>query len=172
MRKRQLKKKKKINRGKQFENQIREGFNAIQDVDVERLKDPMSRYKGDANICDFIVYKYPYEYRIECKSVYGDRLPYSNISKTQWEGLFSSTKLYGVCAGVICWFIDHDITVFIPIKELQRLKDEYPKKKSFSIKDCSRDDINLYILNGKKRKILFDYDMTEFFERITYDQIR
>ena len=62
------------NRGKQFENVIKTAFEKVDGVSIDRLHDQTTGFKGSSNICDFIVYKEPYEYYIECKSVHGNLL--------------------------------------------------------------------------------------------------
>ena len=144
------------NRGKQFEAQIRKAFEKVSGVSVDRLYDPMGGYVGVANICDFIVYKYPFQYYIECKSCHGASLPFSNITEHQWKGLLEKSKILGVKAAVIIWFIDKDITAYVPIQVLQSLKENGFKSikaiEAPAFKDCKT-------VNGKKRKILYDYDV-------------
>ena len=108
----------KVNRGKQFENVIKQAFLKIPDVSIDRLHDQTTGFIGSSNICDFIVYKEPYEYYIECKSVHGNTLPFSNITETQWNGLLLKSQIIGVKAEIICWWVDKDVTKFIPIGEL------------------------------------------------------
>ena len=48
------------NRGKQFEDVIKQSFEKLEDVSIDRLHDQTTGYVGSSNICDFIVYRYPY----------------------------------------------------------------------------------------------------------------
>lgn len=158
------------NRGKEFEQRIKEAFEKVDGVSIDRLHDQTTGYLGSANICDFIVYKEPYEYYIECKSVHGNTLPFSNITDTQWRGLLEKSKIKGVTAGVICWWIDKDVTLFIPIQILQKLKLEYNRK---SIRydnplvgvrpDEEQPFVRQIEIKGTKKRVFFDYDMKEFF---------
>lgn len=149
-----------VNRGKQFEDQVRIGFERVPDTSVDRLIDPQNGYAGVRNICDFIVYHYPHEYYIECKSCYGNTLPFSNITTNQWQGLLEKSKYAGVVAGVVVWFIDHDITMFIPIKTLERMRQE--GAKSVNVKHQENLNYEHYIVPGNKKRVLFDYDFTRF----------
>lgn len=156
------------NRGKKFEAVIREAFERVPNVSIDRLHDQTNGFKGSQNICDFIVYKEPYEYYIECKSVHGASLPLSNITDTQWNGLLEKSKIEGVFAGVICWFIDKDITLFIPIQVLQICK--YRGWKSI------RYDVNGYHtsikrIKGKKKRVFYDYDMEEFLDELSAQRL-
>ncbi len=157
----------KINRGKQFENVIRDSFLKIPNVSVDRLHDQMTGFKvTSANVCDFIVYKKPYEYYIECKSVHGASLPFSNITDNQWNGLLEKSKIDGVFAGVICWWIDKDKTMFLPIEILHDLRrsGEY---KSYRYDYFHWNGIQKTIeIKGKKKRVFFDYDMGQFFKEI------
>ena len=152
------------NRGKDFEKVIKEAFEKVPGVSIDRIHDQTNGFAGSANISDFIMYKYPYEYYIECKSVHGNTLPFSNITKNQWEGLLEKSKIEGVFAGVICWWTQRDTTLFIPIQELQNLKDT-------GFKSIRYDTPNGYItdIKGTKKRVFFDYDMEQFFKEITHE---
>lgn len=167
------------NRGKQFENVIREAFEKVPGVSIDRLHDQTNGFKGSQNICDFIVYREPYEYYFECKSVHGNTLPFSNITETQWNGLLEKSKIEGVFAGVICWWIDKDVTLFIRIEYLDRLRNNDYKSLKIGIETEGRFDIvsditeSVYVipLKGKKKRVFFDYEMEEFFNVLT-DSVR
>ena len=150
------------NRGKKFENVIKEAFLKVPNVSIDRLHDQTTHWKGSQNICDFIVYKEPYEYYIECKSVHGASLPLSNITDTQWNGLLEKSQIEGVFAGVICWWIDKDVTKFIPIQALQWNKENGYKSIRFDHNGTSFIEIK-----GKKKRVFFDYDMEEFLNAIS-----
>ena len=151
------------NYGKEFEGVVRKAFEKVPNVSIDRLHDQTTGWKGSSNICDFIVYREPYEYYFECKSVHGNTLPFSNITETQWEGLLEKSKIEGVFAGVICWWIDKDVTKFIPIQLLQYMK-ECDKLKSY------RYEFGGYLpkqytaieIKGKKKRVFFNYDMEKF----------
>lgn len=150
------------NRGKKFEKIIKESFLKVPDVSVDRLPDPQGGYLGMRNACDFIVYKKPYQYYIECKSVHGNTLPFSNITENQWNGLLEKSKIDGVIAGIICWWVDKDITRFIPIQMLEILK------TALNAKSIRFDFLhpNVVYIKGKKKRVFFDYDMNQFFKGV------
>ena len=113
-----------VNRGKQFEEEVEKCLRRVKGVSIDRIHDQTTGYVGSSNVCDFIVYKKPYLIYIECKSVHGNTLSihsipkpdkrgklhgfYGNISDKQWEGLLEKSKIDGVMAGVLCWWIDKD----------------------------------------------------------------
>lgn len=153
-----------VNRGKQFEEVIRKCFERVPNTSVIRLPDPTNGYLGIRNISDFVIYHYPNQYFIECKSVHGNTLPFSNITDNQWNGLLEMSKLNGVIAGVICWWVDKDVTVFIPIDRLDLHK--YQGNKSIRYDDYLWMD-DVIQIKGNKKKIFFDYDMEQFFKEVT-----
>ena len=152
----------KVNRGKQFERVIKESFEKVPGVSIDRLHDQTSGFKGSQNICDFIVYKEPYEYYIECKSVHGASLPFSNITDTQWNGLLEKSKIQGVFAGVICWWIDKDVTKFIPIQALQ-----WNKENGYKSLRYDHNGTSFIEIKGKKKRVFFDYNMEDFLNAVS-----
>ena len=154
------------NRGKKFEQIIRECFERVDGVSIDRLHDQTTGFRGSKNICDFIVYKEPYEYYFECKSIHGNTFPFTNITDKQWEGLFQKSKIQGVFAGVIVWWVDKDITLFIPIQELIAWR-AIAGKKSIRYDDGLYSDLECYPLVGKKKRVFFDYDMEALLNAIS-----
>lgn len=174
-----------VNRGKKFEDVIEKAFSNLLDVSIVRLHDQTTGYLGSSNHCDFIVYKKPYEYHIECKSVHGNTLSiysipkpdkngvlhgfYGNITDKQWEGLLEKSKIKGVVAGIICWWIDKDLTYFIPIQLLEWAYTEGFKSvpsKFYELWKWKENNLPEPIkIQGFKKRIFFDYDMEDFLRR-------
>lgn len=152
-----------INRGKQFEEVVKDCFLAVPGVSIDRLHDQMTGFKGSTNVCDFIVYKEPNEFYFECKAVHGNTLPFSNITKNQWDGMLAKSKIPGVYAGVICWWVDRDVTLFVPIQKLQEYKESGFKSIRFDIFD----NVGVYQVFGNKKRVFFDYDMQELLWRVS-----
>ena len=116
----------------------------------------MGGYSGVANICDLIVYHFPYQYFIECKSHYGNTLPLTCITQNQLQGMYEMSKISGVHAGVIVWFIDKDITYYKDIRKIVALKE-------LGVKSLRFDDEDVIPIVGQKKRIFFDYEMPDFF---------
>lgn len=146
----------KVNRGKDFERIIKKSFLSVPNTTVDRINDQTSFYKGSTNICDFIVYHKPNIFYIECKTTYGNTLPFSRITETQWNGLLEKSKCDGVVAGIICWWIDKAVTRFISIQQLQIMKENGYKSVGWNTV-CD----GMY-LDGRKKRIYFEYDMIPF----------
>lgn len=164
-----------VNRGKQFEDAIESAFKKCTDVSIDRFADPAAGYAGIRNICDFVVYSYPFQYYFECKSCYGNTLSiysnnpdkrYSNITNNQWEGLVEKSVIPGVEAGVIVWFIDHDVTAYVPIEHLAALRNN--GAKSLNIKDLVNNTVPHIRVPGRKKRVLFEYDAFNFLTYLYY----
>ena len=170
----------KKNVGKKFEKALENSFSKYPDVSIDRIPDQTTRFKHSTNICDYMVYKYPFQYFIECKSVHGNTLSihsvpkmgkdgklhgfYGNISDAQWEGLLKKAEIPGVIACVICWWVDMDITLYLPIQMLQAMRESGAKSVRY---DClAAHGWNTIPLKGEKKRVYFDYDVEQFFKDI------
>ena len=77
------------NRGKDFENIVRSSISNL-GIDITRLYDSTSGYISIHTTCDFIAYKYPTIYYIECKSIDGNTLSIATLR--QLEDLLEKKK--------------------------------------------------------------------------------
>lgn len=119
------------NRGKQFEQKFREQWaETVSDSMCYRLFDTTAGFKGIGNVGDFICYKYPNVYLIDCKSSQGNTLNFSMVR--QYDLMIQYANITGVKVGIIWWAIDHDKVLWVPIETFEQLKKE--DKKSFNIK--------------------------------------
>jgi recombination protein U len=139
-------------RGKEFEKRIKEALDKVDGMYAQRLYDSqaMTSYPSD-----FIAYKYPNLYLIECKSHLG-RLPLSCISENQWKYMTSLSKLRGISAYVIVWFVDYNITKLFDITYLNECKGS-------GIKSIKYDDENGKVIKAKKKRTYFNYDLNNVF---------
>ena len=149
-----------INRGKQFENHLKDQFEKLSNVSIDRLYDVTTGFKNQNNICDFIVYRQGTLNYFECKAIHGNCLNFkSHIRPNQWDGLLAKSKINGVNAGIIIWFIDHDITLFVDIQWLDYLIQNYGNKSFNIIKDIKH--IPVTIIPGVKKRVFFNYDLNK-----------
>lgn len=153
-----------VNRGKQFESIIKETFLAVPNISVDRVPDQMSGYAGSFNICDFTIYKYPTLLYLECKTTYGNTFPLSRLTDNQFKGMLQKSKIIGVQAGIILWYVDKDVTYYVPIDVV----DNY---KRLGIKSIRWDDPNPQIIYipGLKKRIFFKYDIKNLLKELSMD---
>lgn len=153
-----------VGRGKDFEKEIRAALQ-LPDVSLDRFPDPMAGYAGIRNICDFGTYQYPFQCYFELKQRKGNTLNFSSdITKDQWEGLQEKAMIPGVVAGYIVWFIEHDITTFVPAQELKRLQEQ--GAKSLNVKDIQDNRVQHILVDGHKKRIMFSYDGQSFLKKL------
>ena len=70
------------------------------------------------------------------------------------------SKIEGVYAGVLCWWVDKDITKWISIQQLELLKQHGNKSYRYDWEESS------ITIQGKKKRVFFDYDMNTFFKEV------
>lgn len=149
-------------RGKKFEENFRECLKKCKDISIDRLKDTMDGFKGNSNVCDFIVYSKPNQFYLELKSVQGKYFSFGNLTNNQYTGLLDKAKIPGVIAGVIIWYVDYDITVFVPITEIQKAREE--NYNSINLNNMNK--FKTLTLTGKKKRVFWEYDVKSFLERL------
>lgn len=159
----------KTTMGKKFEQVFRTSLDKVQNISIDRLPDQVTKFKGSTNPSDFIVYKYPRQYYMECKSSSCTSLSFDNI--TQWNDLLEKSKITGVVAGVVIWFYNKDVTVFLDIRLLECMRQEGYKSVSYDLHWATDEKIsnwsNYYCeLYGEKRRVYYDYDMEKFFKSL------
>lgn len=159
-----------VNRGKQFEDIVQKAMEEVKDTLVVRLHDQTTGFAGSKNPCDYVVFHSPLFYAIECKSVHGNTLPFSNITEYQWQSLLKMSNNNNVVAGILCWWVDRDVTLFINIQELEVCKHNEYKSIRFNHEPFMKDGV--MEISGTKKRVFFDYNMEQFFtdtERIYSD---
>ena len=145
-----------LNRGKQFEEHFKVDFlKSVDGAFLLRLPDQMSGYKGySKNLCDFIAYKYPNIFLIECKAHQGNTFPLSNL--TQYDLLRTKVGITGLRAGVVIWFVDKDKVVYVPIGEITKMIAD--DKKSVNIKMLDSDEYNIVEIPTVKKRVFLSCD--------------
>lgn len=140
------------NYGKEFEQKFKEDFLKIKDSTIDRLYDVVTGYKSIKQVSDFIGYKFPNIFYIECKSHRGASIPMANI--TQYDKLKDKVGIKGVRAGVVLWLIDKDIVMYVPMSTITNLKKD--GEKSIGIRHLN--DYNIIQIPSIKKRVFMDSD--------------
>lgn len=140
------------NLGKQFELKFKEDFSKIPESTIDRIYDVTTGYKSISNVCDFICYKYPNIFYIECKSHKGASFPFVNL--TQYSKLKDKVEIKGVRAGVILWLYEKDLVLYVPISTISQMMTD--GKKSVGIRDL--DKYNIIKIPSIKKRVFMDSD--------------
>ena len=124
-------------RGKKFEDRFKSDWvESVPDSVCYRLYDTMSGYMGQRNVGDFICYKYPLMFIIDCKSIQGNTLPFSDLR--QYDQRLEYKNIKGVRVGFVVWFIDHDKVLWIPVQTMEKIQKE--GLKSYNIRKMFDND--------------------------------
>lgn len=148
-----------MNYGKKFENNFKKGVGK----ELVRLYDTTNGYAGVKNPCDFIYYKYPYQYLFELKSVKGDRFDFSNITDNQKEQLDFYSHIKGCNPMVIVEFRDLKQVYMIPWSTIKRTMEN--NKQSLNVDDCEI-IVGISKLPVTYQRINFKLDKETFNSRI------
>ena len=145
-----------LNRGKQFEQKFRSDWKkTMPDSTLDRLYDTMNGYKSISQVSDFIGYKYPNIFYLECKSHKGASLPFENI--TQYDKLKEKVGITGVRAGVLLWLYEKDEDVlYIPISTITKMKKD--GEKSVGLRHLDNEDYPIYKCPSEKKRVFADTD--------------
>lgn len=141
-----------VNRGKQFEQKFKEDFLKLPNSTIDRLYDTMSGYKAISQVSDFIAYRYPNIFYVECKSHKGASIPINNI--TQYDSLLSKVGIMGVRCGVVLWLYEKDVVLYIPIQTVKQLKDD--GEKSIGLRHL--DNYRIINIPSVKKRVFMDSD--------------
>ena len=143
-----------LNKGKQWEQKIKEDFSKLPGATFDRLYDPEGGKLGVRNVADAIGYCFPYHFYIEAKSCKGNTFPLTNLS--QYEKLKEKVGIKGVRAGVFLWFIEHQKVAYVPISTVTKLKEDM--KKSVNIKMLDTDEYNIKVIPSITKRVFPECD--------------
>lgn len=141
--------------GKKFEAKVKEDLSLLPDCSIDRLHDQTTGYKiTSQNPSDYIFYKYPNEYYIECKTTAGASFSFNQL--TQYNLLIEKCGIPGVRAGVVIWFYEKDTILYVPVKTVQTMKEE--GKKSLNYKLADSDTYRIIKVPSVKKRTFMDSD--------------
>lgn len=135
-----------VSKGKEweafFKNFVVE-HNKISDnkVDIVRLYDVIGK-KTIEQPADFICYRYPHEVYVECKSTHEGSFSY--YTQPQYIRLLAKSRIHGVRAGMILWFVKHQEIFWLDVNWLEAF---YAKN---GVKSVSAKGLNEYVKTGAR----------------------
>ena len=141
-----------IDYGKKFEERFKLDWVNSTGGAIVRLYDNTSGYLSISNVSDYICYKYPNLFFIECKSHKGASIPFTAIS--QYNKLLSFSNIKGIRSGVVLWLYEKDIVLYIPVKTIKLLKDS--GEKSVGIRHLK--DYDIIEIPSKKLRVFMESD--------------
>lgn len=111
-----------ISRGKQFEKVVQRDIQKIPGILCYRLYDLTNGFRGSNNASDFIVYKKPNFYFVECKTIHGTSIPLDNLIQLQRMNSYLQ-NIDGARGYFIIWFVDHQCTFVVDSDVLNQYSD-------------------------------------------------
>ena len=156
-----------LNRGKMWERCFQESWKAtFPSSFILRIPDQQSGYIGtSSNVSDFIAFKSPYLYLIECKSTKGNTLPLSNLK--QYERLLLYKDLPYVKIGFIVWWIDKGVTAWVPLHSVTDIKKD--NKKSIHVDYVTQKLYNIIEVKNEIKRIYPKCDLSVMLEEENYE---
>lgn len=170
------------NVGKRFEENWKKSI--PDNVMYYRLKDSAQSFGGCSNLrfssknpCDCFLFSSPYLYALELKSVGTSSIFFERTKEEkgvihyhQIKGLREFVGYKNVVAGFLFNFRkkDTEITYYQHISDFDKMIDSIDKK-SFNEKDLAK--FNPYIVNNRKLKVNYRYDVADLLNRIAEDLI-
>ena len=144
--------------GKKGESKVREWLDNRLDEGyvIDRLYDPMGGLFGVSNPCDFIAYRYPNIYYIECKSTWADRFDFAMISPGQMKALTERSSVQGCQCWVIVLFATYKRAFRFKASDIKSASDN--DIKSLNIKKIDKWPVPYKELTTiPSKKLLLDY---------------
>ena len=144
-----------VNRGKDFEQKFKEDWiRTIPDSSIDRIYDSVSGYKTVSNISDFIGFKKPNIFYLECKSTNENTFNFAKL--TQYDKLVTKVGIPGVRAGAVIWFIKHDKVLYVPISTIKKMKED--GLKSVNIRTIFDSEYRFYNIPSQKLRVYMESD--------------
>lgn len=144
-----------VNRGKDFEQKFKEDWiRTIPDSSIDRIYDSVSGYKTVSNISDFIGFKKPNIFYLECKSTNENTFNFAKL--TQYDKLVAKVGIPGVRAGAVIWFIKHDKVLYVPISTIKKMKED--GLKSVNIRTIYESEYKFYDIPSQKLRVYMESD--------------
>ncbi len=126
----------------------------------------MGGYHAVGNAGDFICYKEPYCFIIDCKSTKsGNTLNFADIR--QYPRMLELKGVPGLYVGVIWWSVKNDKIVWIPIETLEKIKKE--DGKSYHIKMLNDPNYYSFEIESEKLRTFLRTNYSDFIRRISED---
>ena len=108
--------------GKKFEDRFKKDYQrCFPNTMIYRLPDQQSGYAGGGsqNPCDFFCYPGNLVLMAECKAHKGASIPFSAIP--QYDRMLDYKGLYKTYPGVVVWFYEKDIVIWVSIEEMEKM---------------------------------------------------
>ena len=148
--------------GKKFEERFKKDYiQCFPDTLIYRLPDQQSGYAGggSSNPCDFMCYPCSCVLMVECKAHAKASIPFSAIP--QYERLLDYKGKYKTFPGVVVWFYEKDIVIWVYIEEMEKMVNDGEKSiglRMIDEKKPYKKSYNIITLPSKKLRTFMETD--------------
>ena len=114
--------------GKKFETRFAQDWKrCFPGTLIYRLPDQQSGYAGggSSNPCDFMCYPGPCVLMVECKAHKGTSISFNDIR--QYDKMLDYKGKYKTFPGVVVWFYEKDIVIWVSIEEMEKMVNDGEK---------------------------------------------
>ena len=156
-----------INKGKKWEVCVQESWEqSFPSSFIIRIPDQQSGYLGTSrNVSDFIAFKSPYLFLIECKTIKGNTLPFSNLK--QYERMLQYEDIENIKTGFLVWWQDKGVTAWVPTKSIYLMKED--NKKSVHVDYVAQKLYNIIEVKNEIKRVYPKCDLSVMLEEENYE---
>jgi hypothetical protein len=157
--------------GKKFEDRFKKDYQTcFPGTLIYRLPDQQSGYAGggSSNPCDFMCYPGNCVLMVECKAHAKASIPFSAIP--QYERLLDYKGLYKTFPGVVVWFYEKDIVIWVSIEEMEKMVNDGEKSIGLRMIDDKKPykkSYNIVTLPSKKLRTFMETDYSYLVDKLT-----
>ena len=141
--------------GKKWEQKYKETWEKqFPNTFIYRLPDQQSGYAGGGsqNPCDFLCFPGNCELMVECKAHAKASIPFNAIP--QYERLLDYKGKYKTYPGVLIWFYEKDVIIWVSIEEMEKMVNDGEKSIGLRMIDEKKPYKKLYnIINVPATKL-------------------
>lgn len=145
-----------LNKGKIFETMFKDQWKkCFPETLIFRLKDQVSGFKETSqNPCDYLCFPEDKLFMIECKSHGGTSISFSAIP--QYERLLAYKDYKNVIPGIVIWFKEKDIILWVDIRVAEKIYKD--GNKSIQLKMFTNSIYDIKEIPTVKKRVYLDAD--------------
>jgi hypothetical protein len=157
--------------GKKFEDRFKKDYQrCFPNTMLYRLPDQQSGYAGggSSNPCDFMCYPGSCVLMVECKAHKGASIPFTAIP--QYERQLDYKGLYKTYPGVVVWFYEKDIVIWVSIEEMEKMVLDGEKSIGLRMIDSEKPykkQYNILTLPSTKLRTFMETDYKYLVDELT-----
>lgn len=158
------------NLGKSFEARFRQDWQrCFPNTLIYRLPDQQSGYAGggSSNPCDYFCFTGDELLMVECKCHAGQSIPFTAIR--QYEKMLGYKGLKNTFPGVVVWFYEKDIVIWVSIEEMEKMVNDGEKSIGLRMIDDKKPykkSYNIVTLPSKKLRTFMETDYNYLVEAL------